>query len=454
MGKNSISLNNLPNDLYFNILVLLDFQSFLSFKLVSKHIHKELKDAMQKLYYMVKRKVENPNYYIMDIPDTVLSRLHHQILFELLTEANTYKDVLIVLDKGMKVSLELVKKVHPKMKNSDLSILVFSHFQLFMFTNNYKYDLEEDINRSFISGYGGIALNTRDKDGKTLLMGCIENYNLNSIEVLMKYMKNLNLVLADQEGRNAVYLLANNPYIRNYIRYHKDENIRGLLFKIPFLQQSLNKLHQKIVQIENVSQAEKIAQLLKQKEIRRFDPKNDPLTTIAYYFYDFDPEAAQLLNIPVFEHMKLDALNQSKYTTPLHKLNFKSKESCSVIEEFSSLVNMRDGFGNTPLHYAATFKGCKTVVKKLIEVGAEVNAINMDGDTPLHLAVINNSAIAARCLVDAGAKVDITNNLCQEPIHSVTNINAKIADILSKPKKNKAEDNLQITKSGKKLRTL
>ena len=45
--------------------------------------------------------------------------------------------------------------------------------------------------------------------------------------------------------------------------------------------------------------------------------------------------------------------------------------------------------GWTPLHEACNH-GHSDVVSVLIDKGANVNALGMDGDTPLHDAVINN----------------------------------------------------------------
>ena len=49
-------------------------------------------------------------------------------------------------------------------------------------------------------------------------------------------------------------------------------------------------------------------------------------------------------------------------------------------------VNARERGGHTPLHLAACCNDNPAVIAALLEAGAEVNARDEDGDTPLHLA--------------------------------------------------------------------
>ena len=71
-------------------------------------------------------------------------------------------------------------------------------------------------------------------------------------------------------------------------------------------------------------------------------------------------------------------------------------------------VNARTDWGGTPLHMASAL-GCAEVVRALLEAGAEVDARDPEGQTPLAVAVFSSSngvspAVVSE-LLKAGAKV-------------------------------------------------
>lgn len=57
----------------------------------------------------------------------------------------------------------------------------------------------------------------------------------------------------------------------------------------------------------------------------------------------------------------------------------------NLLIDRSDIVNMKDIFLNTPLHEACNY-GCVTIVKELLDQGADVVAQNSSNETPLHTA--------------------------------------------------------------------
>ena len=86
-------------------------------------------------------------------------------------------------------------------------------------------------------------------------------------------------------------------------------------------------------------------------------------------------------------------------------------------------VNAKNNFGWTPLHYAAQGKAA-AAAKTLIDSGAEVNAKNEGGWTPLHWAAVLNAAEVAKLLIDSGAEVNAKENFGWTPLDYAAQGNA------------------------------
>ena len=56
------------------------------------------------------------------------------------------------------------------------------------------------------------------------------------------------------------------------------------------------------------------------------------------------------------------------------------------------------------------------IIRLLIDSGARVNAVDADGNTPLHAAGINATEEIAAILLDAGAKTDFRNKEGKTPL--------------------------------------
>ena len=88
-------------------------------------------------------------------------------------------------------------------------------------------------------------------------------------------------------------------------------------------------------------------------------------------------------------------------------------ESVSKID-----VHDRDGYGNTPLHLAVERPGGTVeVVETLIQAGANVNASNAKGATPLHQSVYSNNLEIVTALIESGADVDARAQRGRTPLH-------------------------------------
>jgi ankyrin repeat protein len=80
-------------------------------------------------------------------------------------------------------------------------------------------------------------------------------------------------------------------------------------------------------------------------------------------------------------------------------------------------VNAKDNFGMTPLHTAVR-AGRRDVVGLLVANGADINAKSNFGHSPLFLAVAEGRKAIAERLIDKGANVNTKDKFDMTPLHS------------------------------------
>ena len=83
------------------------------------------------------------------------------------------------------------------------------------------------------------------------------------------------------------------------------------------------------------------------------------------------------------------------------------KEFVELLISAGADVNAKNNDGDTPLHFAASRDYKK--VQMLLSAGADVNAKDKNGDTPLHRAAKNDHKEIAELLIAKGANVNARN---------------------------------------------
>lgn len=102
-------------------------------------------------------------------------------------------------------------------------------------------------------------------------------------------------------------------------------------------------------------------------------------------------------------------------------------------------INAKDKLGKTPLHYAV-HNGLIGVASSLIKVGADVNAQDNDGNTPMHSFGKQMSAACVQVLLSQGAKLDIKNNAGLTPYEkAMKEANASVVNAINDFKESKAQ---------------
>ncbi|MDR0609100.1 MAG: ankyrin repeat domain-containing protein [Planctomycetaceae bacterium] len=86
--------------------------------------------------------------------------------------------------------------------------------------------------------------------------------------------------------------------------------------------------------------------------------------------------------------------------------------------DWGANVNAKNDDGQTPLHKAVRWTGSFTMTKILIDKGADINTKDDDGNTPLHIAAKgtgDDALIIVKYLIKKGAKVNAKNDDDETP---------------------------------------
>ena len=111
-------------------------------------------------------------------------------------------------------------------------------------------------------------------------------------------------------------------------------------------------------------------------------------------------------------------------STPLHFAATEGqKEITQILVTKGADVNATNKNGITPLMCAMMGQGdCKEVAEILIAHGANINAQDSMGQTPLHVAILNGQPNMVILLLEKGADVNIKMNNGETPLDFATSL--------------------------------
>ena len=95
-----------------------------------------------------------------------------------------------------------------------------------------------------------------------------------------------------------------------------------------------------------------------------------------------------------------------------------------LIRKDNSLLAASDEHGRTLLYFACK-SGFNDMVETLLREGADVNKIQRDKNTPLHVAAFYDHRSVIRLLLDYGARTDIKNGLNQTALQESNSTDIK-----------------------------
>lgn len=85
---------------------------------------------------------------------------------------------------------------------------------------------------------------------------------------------------------------------------------------------------------------------------------------------------------------------------------------------FFENISETDNYGFTPLHNAVFLRVNTEPALEFLKKGADINAVNHNGDTPLHLAAYAGAPEIVRVLIEFGANINLMNFSNNTPLDS------------------------------------
>ena len=127
-----------------------------------------------------------------------------------------------------------------------------------------------------------------------------------------------------------------------------------------------------------------------------------------YYFYN-----PRYVFIFIFSNKTCPLISDDQ-RSPLHNASVNGYvKIVKALILLGAQVEAKDNFGKTPLHFASY----ADVAKCLIQNGAKMDAKDENGETPLYIASAEGRAEIVKCLIKMGAKIEAKDNLGQTPLH-------------------------------------
>lgn len=105
-------------------------------------------------------------------------------------------------------------------------------------------------------------------------------------------------------------------------------------------------------------------------------------------------------------------------------------ECCKILLDYGAKIDDKNRFGWTAIHQICRNNGSLALLKMLHKAGADINAIDYSGETPLANAVYRRYTHLAKYLIDNGADLEIANSSLDAPIQFAIMSNAH--EILTK----------------------
>ncbi|MDR1469752.1 MAG: ankyrin repeat domain-containing protein [Spirochaetaceae bacterium] len=259
---------------------------------------------------------------------------------------------------------------------------------------------------------GGASVTAQNNEGKTALFIAVEEKRITLIPVLLAYGSDIFSVTATGVTPFGKALADNSPVLMGLIT---EKTVRAIDTEgnTPLLVAMKSEANIDIIR----------AILEKQAEVNAQNKEGDSALHVAVRNNQADIGALLL------ESGANIFLANARSETPLFLTFYASAGSQRAGREIRmfmlnpAVMSSRDSLGNTVLHHATLWR-IDSVIQVIVERGANTEAVNISGETPLFIAVKANAASTVRALLQAGASLTGRDSLGNTALHTAVRSNA------------------------------
>ncbi|KAH3732578.1 serine/threonineprotein kinase [Pelomyxa schiedti] len=144
--------------------------------------------------------------------------------------------------------------------------------------------------------------------------------------------------------------------------------------------------------------------------------QSEQLPLVSACYLNNTPIVAELLKFYTTHRLDINLQDKQGYSVLHHAVQVSDEQIVSQLLRIPGInVRLQNLDMNTPLHYfCEKFRSpkCDEVFAKFLEMGADVNAVNRFGETPLH-----------KLLLEAGADINTCNGNGEGPLHFAVRLN-------------------------------
>ena len=278
--------------------------------------------------------------------------------------------------------------------------------------NRSENSQEEDINKIMIDLIKKLIKTKKEgktnEDFYTIVPPLLKNINSNITKIIDTNNNTLAHLLLNEENNELLMIICNIYYI---LLINKNE------FYDWFLKENNDNLN--ILDIASIKCNKFMLEFL-YEIISRTDGSKLKFTIKKNNFFHFSAKYNQYYSIlfwydklqPYFPYLKLIDLSNAFDITPLHYACYHGAINCvDLLLDLGADINAIDKDGKSPLIYAVS-SGDITIVKKLLIRGADKTIEDSEGKTPYYYAVKNGKLDVARLLRNYSILEQIINFFC------------------------------------------